>query len=564
MNGVIYARYSSDNQREESIKGQLRECKAFAEHNRITIVGEYIDRAKSATTDKRPDFQRMIKNSSQHAFEVVIVWKLDRFARNRYDSANYKAQLRKQGVKVISATESISEGAEGVLLESLLEGMAEYYSKELGEKTLRGMTENALKCKYNGGPKPLGYLIDEDKHYQIDPDFAPIIEKIFNLYAEGLGIKDIETILRNKGIVNQKGKPIGITTLANILRSRKYIGEYKFGETVIPNGMPAIVSEELFNKVQHMLDVNRTHGGKYCCTEDYILSTKLFCGKCKAMMTGESGTARSGVVYRYYKCNNARKHLCDKKTIKKDFIEGIVLNEIATMLNSDENIERIVDTVIKAQSQESTFLSQLQNELREVESSIDNLLNAIQMGIVTMSTKKRLEELEQKQADLQREIGCETIAHKPLDRLEVKAYFESYRKYDLAKQEHKRKLINTFVNEIYLYDDRLLITLFNGDKEVEVLLDEIDEIGTESVSDTLSRLGGIGEPQKDKSMTCLFLFAYTLLKVKTFGLVGGLDFFNLYANDLLFQMFFEESFNRVPIKFRRNRRRKCVTCSLNC
>lgn len=129
----------------------------------MTIVGEYIDRAKSARTDKRPEFQRMIAESSKKAFEIIIVWKLDRFARNRYDSAHYKAQLRKNGVKVISATESISEGAEGVLLESVLEGMAEYYSKELGEKTLRGMTENALKCKHNGGLCPLGFTVDENK-----------------------------------------------------------------------------------------------------------------------------------------------------------------------------------------------------------------------------------------------------------------------------------------------------------------------------------------------------------------------------------------------------------------
>lgn len=323
MNTVIYARYSSDNQREESIEGQLRECKAFAERNGMTIVGEYIDRAKSATTANRPEFQRMIADSKRNGFEVVLVWKLDRFARNRYDSANYKAQLRKNGVKVVSATESISEGAEGVTL------------------------------------------------------------------------KQMEIILKNKGVVNQKGKMIGHTTLANILRSRKYIGEYKFNDIVIPNGIPAIISEELFNKVQRMLDVNATHGGKYYSTEDYILSTKLFCGKCGAMMTGESGTARSGVVYRYYKCNNSRKHLCDKKTIKKDYIENIVLNEISAMLSNDENIERMVVAVMKAQSKESSYLSHLQNELAEIDKGIDNLLNAIQMGIVTSSTKKGLKSSKQ-------------------------------------------------------------------------------------------------------------------------------------------------------------------------
>ena len=156
MTGVIYARYSSDNQREESIEGQLRECQAFAKKNDITLLEPYIDRALSAKTDNRPNFQKMIKDSAAKKFDIVIVWKLDRFARNRFDSAHYKSVLRKNGVKVVSATEAISEGAEGILLESMLEGMVKYYSAELSEKVVRGLTENALKCKYNGGTLPIG------------------------------------------------------------------------------------------------------------------------------------------------------------------------------------------------------------------------------------------------------------------------------------------------------------------------------------------------------------------------------------------------------------------------
>ncbi|MDD4546403.1 MAG: recombinase family protein, partial [Oscillospiraceae bacterium] len=169
MKGIIYARYSSDNQREESIEGQLRECKEFAEKNGITILNSYIDRALSAKTDNRPEFQRMIKDSAKQLFDVVIVWKLDRFARNRYDSAQYKAILRLNSVKVVSATESISEDSTGILLESLLEGYAEFYSAELSEKVIRGLTENALKCKYNGGGLPVGYAIDSEQYFQLDP-----------------------------------------------------------------------------------------------------------------------------------------------------------------------------------------------------------------------------------------------------------------------------------------------------------------------------------------------------------------------------------------------------------
>lgn len=185
MKAVIYARYSSDNQREESIEGQIRECTAFAEKNGITILRHYIDRAFSAKTDNRPEFQNMIKDSGKRLFDMIIVWKLDRFARNRYDSARYKAALKKNGVKVVSATEVISDGAEGIILESVLEGYAEYYSADLSEKVVRGMTENALKSKYNGGTLPIGYQIDSDQCFQLDPLTAPFVREAFQRYDEG-------------------------------------------------------------------------------------------------------------------------------------------------------------------------------------------------------------------------------------------------------------------------------------------------------------------------------------------------------------------------------------------
>ena len=125
----------------------------------------------------------MIKDSASKKFELIIVWKLDRFARDRYDSAHYKAALRKNGVKVISATEKISEGSEGILMEAVLEGMAEYYSAELSEKVVRGLTENAYKCKFNGGTLPLGYTIDSEQHFQIDPLVAPAVLEAFKRYA---------------------------------------------------------------------------------------------------------------------------------------------------------------------------------------------------------------------------------------------------------------------------------------------------------------------------------------------------------------------------------------------
>ena len=191
MRAVIYARYSSDNQREASIEGQLRECMEFATYNGIQVIDNYIDRAMSAKTDNRPEFQRMIKDSYKHAFDCIIVWKLDRFARNRYDSAHYKTILKKNGVKVVSAKETIAEGSEGILLESVLEGMAEFYSAELAEKVTRGLKENALKGLYNGGSVPFGYVINAERKLAIDPLIAPIVADIFKMSYDGKTVKQM-------------------------------------------------------------------------------------------------------------------------------------------------------------------------------------------------------------------------------------------------------------------------------------------------------------------------------------------------------------------------------------
>ena len=210
MKAIIYARYSSDSQREESIEGQLRECKTFAEKQGMTVLTSYIDRALSAKTDNRPEFQRMIKDSGKKLFDVVIVWKLDRFARNRYDSAHYKAVLRKNGVKVVSATEPISQDSTGILLESLLEGYAEFYSAELAEKVKRGIMENALKCKWNGGGYPVGYYIDKERHLQIDSTTAPFVLEVFKRYATGDTILTLVNWLNDSGVQTYRKRPFRI------------------------------------------------------------------------------------------------------------------------------------------------------------------------------------------------------------------------------------------------------------------------------------------------------------------------------------------------------------------
>lgn len=293
-------------------------------------MNHYIDRALSAKTDNRPDFQRMIKESASGTFDVVLVWKLDRFSRNRYDSVHYKSILRKNGVKVVSATELISDNVEGILLESMLEGMAEYYSAELSEKVIRGLTENALKCQYNGGTLPVGYTIDSEQYFQIDPLTAPTVLDAFKKYAEGASMQEVTDEMNIKGIRTKRGGKISINSVTRMLHNRKYIGEFKYRDIVQPGGIPAIVPPELFEQVQERMAHNKKAPAKHKAEDEYLLTTKLLCGKCQCFMVGESGTSHQmNKVHRYYKCVSVKNHKgCDKKTVQKKWIENLVIDYI--------------------------------------------------------------------------------------------------------------------------------------------------------------------------------------------------------------------------------------------
>lgn len=488
MRAVIYARYSCDNQREESIEGQLRECREFAARKGYTLVGSYIDRAVSAKTDNRPEFQRMVKESSGGLFDMVIVWKLDRFARNRYDSAHYKAALRKNGVKVVSATEVISEGAEGIILESVLEGYAEYYSAELSEKVIRGMTENALKCQYNGGFVPVGYKIDEHKHYQIDELTAPFVKEAFLMYASGKKVKEIVEYFGNNGVLSSQKKPLTKTSVNTILQNRKYIGEYQYRDVVVPDGMPSIVSKELFALVQQRIAQNKYAPSASRSEVKYLLTGKLICGNCGAVYAGESGTGRTGEKYHYYKCAKAKKFDgCDKKAIKKDPAEKVVIETIIKNIFIDEVISEISERVTSWQEKENTTIPIFQRELADVEKSLANVMAAIEQGIITATTKQRLTELETLKTDLEVKIAKEEIQMQILTKDQVEFWLKNMEKLDLANADNKQRLINTFINSIYVHDDKFVVN-FNCREESEVI--------PRNLKGDVSSLTIVGEPDK--------------------------------------------------------------------
>ena len=317
MNIVIYARFSSHSQTEQSIEGQLRVCYEYAKANGHIVIGEYIDRAQSGTSDNRSDFQRMIEDSERHAFQGVLVYQLDRFARNRYDSAINKAKLKKNGVRVLSAKENITDDASGVLIEGVLESMAEYYSVELSQKIKRGMEINAKKCLANGSNPGLGYRVNKDRTFSIDEEEAQIVREIFERYASGEVVADIIRDLNARQFKTSRGKEFNKNSISRILHNKRYIGYYLYKGTETPGGMPRIIDDDLFFRVQHLIEKNKAAPGRIRGKDEYLLTTKLYCGMCNAPMTGYGGTSKSGKHYHYYMCNNAKKHKCDKKSFRK-------------------------------------------------------------------------------------------------------------------------------------------------------------------------------------------------------------------------------------------------------
>ena len=513
MKAVIYARYSSDSQREESIEGQLRECAAFAEKNGITVLRHYIDRAYSAKTDNRPEFQNMIKDSGKRLFDIVIVWKLDRFARNRYDSARYKATLKKNGVKVVSATEIISEGAEGIILESVLEGYAEYYSADLSEKVIRGMTDNALKCKFNGGSLPIGYVIDDEQHFQIDPLTAPFVLEAFKRYDGGATMKEVRDVLNAKGVTNQRGGELTFNSIQHMLNNRRYMGEFSYRDVVIPDGIPAIVPQDLFDRVQEKLAKNKKAPARHKAEDDYLLTTKLFCGYCGAYLCGESGTSRTGKVHHYYKCVSVKKKRteCHKRPVRKEWIEDLVVGETMKMVMDDKAIEAIVSMLMDLQDRDNVNVPLYEQQIREADTAISNLLNAIQQGILTRSTKGRLEELENRRDELEAKLAYEKLAKPKVSAEFMTFWLHRFRKLDVRQQSHRKMLIDTFINAIFLYDDKMVITFNYKEGTKAITFAELQEaISNKNGSD----LDCLAAPGNNAESLCFQGFSAFLLSSK--------------------------------------------------
>lgn len=475
MNAVIYARYSSHAQTEQSIEGQLHDNYAWANQQGVTVVGEYIDRALTGTKDSRPDFQRMIDDAAKKQFQMVIVWKLDRFARNRYDSAIYKAKLKKYGVRVVSVKENITDSPEGIILEGLLESMAEYYSANLSQNVKRGQRESIAKGTYLGGPVPFGYRV-QDKKLVVDEKAAPVVRYIFEQYASGVPKKEIIDELNRRGIKRRSGKPLTYSAFQHALQNRVYIGEYIYNGEVVEGLAEPLLDKELFDAVQARIKATARAPAASKARVDYLLQGKAFCGHCGAPMVGESGRSHTGAVHCYYACADKKKlHTCRKKNEKKDFIEWYVVEQTVEYILTPARASRVAKAVVEEYNKEfsDARLAEMERAKAQLDREIDKLVDALidAPKVAHKMIYEKMETLEAQKADVEADLSRLRIAHDILlTETEVRSWMKQFCTGDPMDPEFRKRIIDVFINSVYLYDDRVIIFYnIRGGKQVSYI-----------------------------------------------------------------------------------------------
>lgn len=472
-NAVIYARFSSDKQREESIDGQIRECKAFAQANQLKVVAIYVDRAMSARTDHRPDFLRMISDSRSGAFNYVIVYQLDRFSRSRYDSAIYKHELKKNGVKVLSAKENITDSPTGIMLEAMLEGYAEYYSAELSQKVRRGMTENLLEHKWNGSPVPLGYALDANHRLVIDPDMAPHVKALFEMFLAGKSYAELARYLDEKHIRTVTGRKYTGPTVHNLMSRQLYTGTYTWGGQVIEDFCPAIISKSDFSRAALRM-ANRKRTAKDGIpmsarrSPEYALTGIIYCGECGRTMTGYSGRGQNGDRYYYYRCNSnnnrcrqTEKIKCKNHPIRRNRLEDLVLQTTVNILSDKEAVAAIAEQVsrIKLETPYASELSNIKSRLADLKKRHDNSVKAIEAGVMSQAIMDNVCKYEAEIDNLkarQEKIKLATPSLQ-IDPVAVEYFLKSLLLNKKQHDKYRLDLFEAFIHRVVVYHDKVEI-----------------------------------------------------------------------------------------------------------
>ena len=432
---ALYARFSSDNQRSESIDAQIRAMEGYCKQHRYVIVKTYVDEAKSATTDRRPAFQQMIADSSEHVFDILLVHKLDRFARNRYDSAVYKRELKKNGVSVYSVLENLDSSPESIMMESVLEGMSEYYSQNLAREVMKGLRETALQGKHTGGKPPLGYDVDPTTQtLVINEQEAETVRLIYDMYSKGYGYSPILSTLHEEGRKTKRGQEFQKNSLYSILTNPKYSGLFVFNRSsskdgmgqrnthlyksdeeliTIKGGCPQIVDEDTYNKVQRRIQDNKHAGGRQNAKTNYLLAGKVRCKECGRAMTGNTRSCgRYKQRYATYRCIT-KSYSCTNKEIRREYLERYVIDVLEKHIFNPAAMKAIIERIERASADIEKDShgrdGEIKGKLAEVIASIENVADAITAGLISEALVARLTDLESQKGN---SIDCELLEGK--------------------------------------------------------------------------------------------------------------------------------------------------------
>ncbi len=492
MRTVIYARYSAGpHQTDQSIEGQVRVCTDYCQKNGMVVQEVYADRHISGKTDDRPEFRRLIADGKKKKFDAVVVYKTDRFARNKYDSAIYKRQLKQAGIKIYYAAESIPDGPEGIILESLMEGLAEYYSAELAQKVRRGMYESAVKGHAFGRSVPFGLRTRKDHTFEPDPETAPAVRKIFEMYVSGESGAEICRWLNSHGFRTATGGTFGKSSVGRIIKNKKYIGVYEAMGVVKEDAIEPIVSKEMFYLAQRETNKRKTSKVMRNDTAEYLLAGKLFCGCCGKAMQGISGTGKSGRAYYYYACGGQKKKKCAKKPVKRDWLEDLVVQLTVGFLLKEDRLREIAAKMYGLQAEGDTRaedIKQFTRKLTANKKASENLLKALERGTASETILARLGELEEERKAIEGEIAYLRSVDFGLSQDELEFFLRQFVKEDGEDPlEYRKKIIQCFVTKVFLFDDKVRI-LYSMTKDGSALESEAAIFESECSSSDASGL----------------------------------------------------------------------------
>ncbi len=468
--GVIYARYSSHNQKEESIEQQVEECMVFAALNHIKIIQVYSDKALSGKTDKRPQFQKMMRDAEKRQFTVVVAYKSNRIARNMLNALSYEDKLGRFGIETLYAKEEFGNTAAGRFALRTMMNVNQFYSENMAEDIRRGMRDNAENCKVNG-KLPLGYVKGADNRYAIEPTEAAIVREIYKRVLEGESFVDIANDLNGRGIKTKQKGLWNKNSFHRLLVNSNYIGVYRHSGYVNEQGIPPILEKEVFYAMQKHLETKKNPRGRHRENNDYLLTGKLHCGYCKSFMVGLSGTSRTGDKH-YYTCNDRRTGgSCKKENVRKDYIEQTVAELTQRFILRDDVIEWIANSAMEvlAQSSSEAEIASLESELAANRKAAKNIMNAIEQGIFTAMTKDRLLELEAEISTLEKSIAIARAASEEtvMEKEHIIWALEQLRYGDVTSKDYQKRLFDTFVKAVYLWDDMIEIHYYySGEKNV--------------------------------------------------------------------------------------------------